>query len=95
MEDKFFDIAFEEFYTRWVLRKSVTIRECHAFYNSLNINIDSQDFIRFLEKLKNNEMLKKEFDSFYNKDVVKSFTTFLYNKVNKPKSNDELSYLII
>ena len=87
MIDIYFDIAFEEFYTRWVLRKMISLKESLTFFEGVTEDTTPNDFILFLNKMKEKQEYKDEFNTLYSKEHMKSFLIFLYAKFPEIKCN--------
>ena len=80
-----FDVAYDDFYMRWVIEKMDSIDEGLKFFKGLSSKTNVQDFKNFLYSLKEkNVKLNEEFNAVYNKENLKSFVNFLYLK-NKDK----------
>lgn len=80
-----FDVAYDDFYMRWVIEKMDSIDEGLKFFKGLSSKTNVQDFKNFLYSLKEkNVKLNEEFNAVYNKENLKSFINFLYLK-NKDK----------
>ena len=87
MFNTFFEIAFEDFYTKWVIRQLSLCKESDTFFEGLNTKSTIKDFITFLEKMKNNIAIQEKFSQFYNKEFLKSFILYLYENVKCIQKN--------
>ena len=80
MIDTYFDIAFEEFYTRWVLKKIISTKDSSAFFVKINNKVSVNDFLLFLMKMKEKQEYKDEFNTLYSKEYMKSFFQLFIHK---------------
>lgn len=87
MIDTYFDIAFEEFYTRWVLKKIISTKDSSAFFVKINNKVSVNDFLLFLMKMKEKQEYKDEFNTLYSKEYMKSFFSYLYTKTIEIEKN--------
>lgn len=81
MKLELFNIAFEDFFNKWVIIKKLkSSKESLDFFNSITEKTTVADFIKFLniEKIK----YVKEFNEKYNKDVIIKFIDYLYSLYN-------------
>lgn len=81
MFNTYFDMAFADFYNKWVVGQIVFSELGDDFFEKLNKNSTIKGFMSFLEEEKNKIELKEKFDSLYNKEYVKSFVLYLYKNI--------------
>ena len=87
MFDMSFNIAFEEFYTRWVFRRLNKIDKSYNLFNTFKNKTEFSEFMTFLLEVKKNEKLKEQFDKDFNKEAMKSFILYIYKNVPEIEEN--------
>ena len=81
MFNTYFDMAFADFYNKWIVGQIVFSELGNDYFEKLNKNSTIKGFMSFLEEEKNKIELKEKFDSLYNKEYVKSFVLYLYKNI--------------
>lgn len=94
MFNTYFDMAFTDFYNKWVIRQIILSDSGCSFFEKLNRNSSIREFMSFFEQEKSKIELQDKFNSLYTKEYVKSFVLYLYKNVpeilkNKKEVNKE------
>ena len=90
----YFDMAFIDFYNKWVVREIVLSDSGRYFFEKINKSVTIKEFISFFEEEKSKMEVKEKFNSLYSKEHIKSFILYLYKNIpeileNKKEVNKE------